>query len=85
MNLNPEVDVRDGGGRGETTHTKSWPQLRFFFTKIHKHLLFTFSESYQRSYLTKINSNFISENVYSTHKTYRKFRIFGIWTFYGML
>ena len=41
MNLNPEVDVRGGGGRGE--YTKSRPQFRFV-TKIHIHLLFTFSE-----------------------------------------
>ena len=59
-------------------HTPNRGHNLDFFTKIHIHLLFTFSESYQRSYLTKINSNFISENVYSTHKTYRKFRIFGI-------
>ena len=42
MNLNPEVDVRGGGGGENARHTKS-PQFSFF-TKIHIHLLFTFSE-----------------------------------------
>ena len=72
MNLNPEVDVR-GGGRGENaTHTKSWPQFRFLLQKY----TYTFSLHFlsnQRLYLTKIVFNFITENVYSTHKTYRKF------------
>ena len=43
MNLNPEVDVRGGGGGGRMQHTKSWPQFRFF-TKIRIHILLTFSE-----------------------------------------
>ena len=65
MNLNPEVDVRGGGGGENATHTKSWPQFRFF-TKIHTFSLHFLSN--QRSYLTKIDFNVISENVYSTHK-----------------
>ena len=67
MNLNPEVDVRGGGGRGNATHTKSWPQFRFFLQKY----TYTFSLHFlsnQMSYVTKIDFNFISENVYSTHK-----------------
>ena len=39
----------------------------------------------QRSYLTKIDFNFIFEKVPIIHKTYTKFGIFQIGTFYGML
>ena len=42
MNLNPKVDVRGGGGRGEcNTHQIA---ATIVFTKINIHLLFTFSE-----------------------------------------
>ena len=41
--------------------------------------------SNQRSYLTKIDFNFIFEKVPIVHKTYTKFGIFQIGTFYGML
>ena len=81
MNLNPEVDVRGGGGRGEC----NTPNCGHKFDFLQKYTFSLHFLSNRRSNLRKIYFNFISENVYSTHKTYRKFGIFGIWTFYGML
>ena len=72
MNLNPEVDIRRGRREGRIQHTPNRGHILDFLQKY----TYTFPLHFlsnQRSYLTKIDINFISENVYSTHKTHRKF------------
>ena len=66
MNLNPKVDVRGGGEGGECNTPNPGHNLDFlqkYANTFSLHFL-----SYQRLYLTKMYLNFISENVYSTHK-----------------
>ena len=84
MNLNPEVDVRGGGGRGECNTHQIVATIEIFYKNTHTPSLYIFWVTKDRI-SQKLILIFISDNVYSIHKKYRKFGIFWIWTFYGML